>query len=117
MKNLFIILFTVIAIQSKCQDKAIMKNDTVYYMDQKIYINKAIRLGYGSTSSKEFAFIYYGMTGTGLPAHWSKFDVLVEKIKIKGTKFWIVGRATNIAIGNKIYFELESAIDNKEVIL
>jgi len=59
------------------------------------------------------------MTMTPAPAAWAKQDLLIEKIRISGSKFWVKCKILGAGpmLGNKIQFEVESAVDNKEVIL
>jgi hypothetical protein len=120
MKTIILFFLTIFALQA--QDKPVMKNDTLYYQDQKIHINKPIRLGYGSSATKDFAFVYFGTGLTGMtkaPSHFNKSDLLVEKIKMKGNKYWITCKLLGMGpmLGNKIMFDLEGAVDFKEVVL
>ncbi len=97
------------------QDKAELRNDTLYYKSKKIYINQSIQLAYGSKSNKHFAFVY---AGSGIAAamctpYWSKQTMIVSKIYEKNGVYWVRG-----TIGSKrIEFVAEGAIDNNEIYL
>ncbi len=115
MKTLIICLFSLTSLAQK----PVLKNDTIYYQDKKFYVNQPLRLAYGSSSNKDFAFVYIGtaLTLTPAGAGWAKQDILIDKITVKQNKFWV--RAAIVGngpmLGNKIHFNVELAIDNKEI--
>jgi len=118
----YIIILSLFAFTVSAQDKSVMINDTVYYMNHKIHPDKLIRLGYGSTANKDFAFVYLGNGLSGLTpitASWAKSDVLIEKIIKQRNRFLIRCKllGNGPMMGIKIFFEVETAVDNKEIIL
>ena len=85
-------------------------------------VGDTINLGYGSQANKNFAFIQIGsmMTGvTDLDKGWSKAEAIIDKIYKKGkTVFFrakLIDKTVNAIGGNKLFIDLEGAIDNKEL--
>jgi len=113
------LLFLLIPIFTYSQDRPIQKNDTVYYKDKKFYLNQPLRLGYGSSATKDFAFVYFGtaLMLSPAPAGWAKQDILIDKITVKQNKFWVRAVIVGMGpmLGNKIQFNIEMAVDNKEI--
>lgn len=122
MKAIILILFHVeliFSVNLQAQDRAVIKNDTVYYQGSKLFVNQPLRLAYGSNSTKDFAFVYIGtaLTLTPADARWAKQDILIEKITAKANKIMVRAKiiGNGPMLGNKIYFDVEAAIDNKEI--
>lgn len=120
MKKLITLLLALLVMfLCKAQDRPVQKNDTVYYKDKKFYLNQPLRLAYGSAADKSFAFVYIGTALTLAPAQagWAKQDILIDKITFRQNKFWV--RAAIVGngpmLGNKIHFNVEMAVDNKEI--
>jgi len=111
-----LITFTIIA---HAQDRTTLKGDTALYQGIKYFPEKIIRLGYGTAADKSFAFVYKGagisMNGYA-SAGYSKSDCKIVNIKIGyAGKYYIKAKLVG-AVGN-VTIDLESAFDNKEIIV
>ena len=121
-KLLFSIGLLLIAFSIKAQ-KATIQNDTARYNGRTFVVNDTITLGYGSKENKDFAFIQIGSGLSGvryLQAQWAKNYAVIDKI-YKGMGQSIIIRAklvdktVNLLGGNKLFINMEAAIDNKEI--
>lgn len=96
--------------------------DTIKYQGRTYAVGDTITLGYGSKSNKDFAFITIGGLLTGvedLGRHWAKNEAVIEKVyknnKQTYMKAKLVDKTINAIGGNKLYVDLEGAVDNKEI--
>ena len=111
--------------------KAKFNENSVSYSGKTYKIGDTIHLGYGSGNNKEFAFVSYGKSlgGVNLPgfyhhadANWSKADVEIIKLYNSNGVIWAKcdpknrGSSLGSVLGNKIYINIEAAVDNKEII-
>lgn len=99
------------------------EQDTISYGEYKVFAGKDVQLFYGSSPKKEFIFISIGSVLTGvtpLQSTWSKRVVKIDKVYKQSGKFYARGilldsPGLRLVGGNKIFIEVEGAIDNKEV--
>lgn len=99
------------------------EQDTISYGEYKVFAGKDVQLGYGSSPKKEFIFISIGSVLTGvtpLQSTWSKRVVKIDKVYKQSGKFYARGilldaPGLRLVGGNKIFIEVEGAIDNKEI--
>jgi len=127
-KNLFfiILLFSITA----GAQRATLKGDAVTYLGKQYKVGDIIHLGYGSGNNKEFAFINYGKSvgGFNLPGlyhhadvNWSKADVEILKLYKTSGVIWAkckpldMGSSIGSILGNKVFINIEGAVDNKEI--
>lgn len=103
-----------------CNAQSKIVNDTLVYEGQKYAVGDSVQLWYGSSTNKSFAFVFIGsgMSGVTLaPAGWNKSFVLIDKVYKANGKNYIRCKALDakFMMGNKIFIDLEGAVDNKEV--
>ncbi|MBC7588865.1 MAG: hypothetical protein H7178_10970 [Chitinophagaceae bacterium] len=120
-KMILILIMAVMAISANAQH-AKVDNDTAKYENRTYALSDTITLGYGSKPDKSFGFISIGSAFTGvtdLDKGWSKFEAVIDKVYTKGKKVYLraklVDKTVNALGGNKLFIDLEGAIDNKEL--
>ena len=122
-KILFSIVVLLLFAFSLDAQKASFKNDTAKYNGRTFVVSDTLTLGYGSQANKNFAFITIGSSITGvtdLDKQWAKNNAVIDKI-YKGMGQSIIIRAklvdktVNLIGGNKLFINMEAAIDNKEI--
>ena len=99
------------------------EQDTIWYGEYKVFVGKEVQLFYGSSPKKEFIFVSIGSALSGvtpLQSVWSKRIVKIDKVYKQSGKFYARGilldaPGLRLVGGNKIFIEVEGAIDNKEV--
>lgn len=122
MKAIFTITIILIG-QVVFGQKATLVNDTLTYIGKHYVVGDTINVSYGSGNNGQFVFVYMG-SGLGgitpLQANFSKSAVKVDKIYKSGGRLLIRGKVldsnVNMLGGNKVFIEIEGAIDKKEVI-
>lgn len=121
MKKLFLLLSTSLACAVVfAQETPKLENDTLYYANQKYYVGEEIKLSYGSSSTKAFAFVQIGTALSGLTpleASRAKSAIKIDKIYKQAGKYYIRGKLIDAGamMGNKIFIDVEGAVDNKEI--
>jgi hypothetical protein len=102
--------------------KATFVNDTARYSGRTFVVGDTVTLGYGSKGDKNFAFISIGSALTGvtdLDKAWAKNEAVIDKIYIQRKTVFIRAKLTDKTVnalgGNKLFFDLEAALDNKEI--
>lgn len=102
--------------------RATLVNDTANYMGKKYAVGDTVYLFYGSNTDKSFAFVKQGsgMAGfTKLESKRSKGGVLIDKIIKQQGKITLRGKYLDVDISgggiNKMFIDLEGAVDNKEL--
>ena len=120
MKKIFIIAGVLFSINSFGQ-KTRMSNDTIYLDTLKFYKGQTIKLLYGTTDRKEFAFVSMG-SGLGgtfpMPSNWSNTRVQIDKIYKASNKYFVRAKLLDTVHsmgGMKAFIDVEGAIDFKEV--
>jgi hypothetical protein len=120
-KNLLLVAFMAMS-QIMTAQRATLVNDTARYMERSFAVGDTLLLGYGSKADKGFGFISMGsaMTGvTDLTKNWSKYEAVIEKVYTRGKTIYlrakIIDKTVNLVGGNKLFIDLEGAIDNKEL--
>lgn len=120
MKKLTSVMILItITICSNAQNRAVMRNDTLYYQGMAYWVGKPIRLGYGSGPSKSFSFAWTGTGLTGMqtmPSTYSKSDAIIEKIYTQRKKYYLKAKPTEQVLLDKFFIEIEGAVDNNELI-
>jgi hypothetical protein len=123
MKKLTLILIASFSsLYSYSQSAAKVENDTAKYDGKTFAVSDTITLGYGSKSDKDFAFIRIGsaLEVNDLGKVFSKNDAVIDKIYKSGKRIFMRAKLTNKTVnligGNKLFIDLEGAIDNKELI-
>ena len=99
------------------------EQDTISYGAYKVFVDKEVQLFYGSSPKKEFIFVSIGSVLSGvtpLASTWSKRVVKIDKVykqsgKLYARGFLLDAPGLRLVGGNKIFIEVEGAIDNKEV--
>ena len=99
------------------------EQDTIFYGAYKVFAGKDVQLFYGSSPKKEFIFFSIGSVLSGvtpLQSTWSKRVVKIDKVYKQSGKLYARGilldaPGLRLVGGNKIFIEVEGAIDNKEV--
>ena len=129
MKNFIIFIFCTLALNAVGQN-ASLNESSVTYRGKTYHEGDIIHLGYGSSDDKDFAFVHYGksVAGVNLPgiyhkanANWSKGDVEILKLYTEKGVIWAKckpmdrGSSFGSMIGNKIYINIEGAVDNREI--
>ncbi|MFN7329390.1 MAG: hypothetical protein ACK5UP_07785, partial [Bacteroidota bacterium] len=104
---------------SSFAQRAMVKNDTAYYDNQKFYKGQRISLTYGSSADKSFAFMFFGNGFSGLSKvapTAAKLDAVVDKVMMRGkVKCYLRAKLDGGAmLGNRLIIDLEGAWDNKE---
>jgi hypothetical protein len=123
MKKLLITSTIVCVAFIASAQKATIDQDTVTYMGKSYHLGDTLQLGYGSGNNKDFAFVQMGsaMTGTNpLKNNWSKSEFVVDKVYKFHGKCYLRGKtinsgATNLLGGNKVFVDVEGAVDNNEL--
>jgi membrane protein CcdC involved in cytochrome C biogenesis len=110
-----LLTFIVLTIFVNCMaQRAEIKNDTVYYKERKFYPGQVVPLKYGSSATKDFAYVSAG--STLCTSQVSKFEVKIDKVLMKGPKVYIRGKLINAGPQLvKIFIDVEGAIDNNEI--
>lgn len=94
-----------------------LENDTLYYNGSKVFEGQKLTLGYGSSTNKDFAFVFLG-AGSNAGATDSKKEITVDKIYKQNGKY--VARALVVGEKNafmkKRFIDIVGAIDNKELV-
>lgn len=112
---LFLITFTM-----KAQN-ATIENGVAKYNDRTFAVNDTITLGYGSQANKDFAFILIGsgISAQELQKNFAKNKAVIERVYRNMGQVWIRAKLTdktvNLLGGNKLFINIEAAIDNKEL--
>lgn len=129
MKNFIVFLLCMLSLTALGQD-ASLNESSVTYRGKTYHEGDIIHLGYGSSGDKEFSFIHYGksVAGVNLPgiyrnanANWSKAEVEILKLYTEKGVIWAkckpINRGSTLGsmIGNKIFINIEGAVDNKEI--
>ncbi|MCA4898664.1 MAG: hypothetical protein ACK514_10980 [Bacteroidota bacterium] len=121
MKTMFVCLFVLCfaSVTSSFAQRAMVKNDTAYYDNQKFYKGQRISLTYGSSADKSFAFMFFGNGFSGLSKvapTAAKLDAVVDKVMMRGkVKCYLRAKLDGGAmLGNRLIIDLEGAWDNKE---
>lgn len=109
MKILLIIILVSASLTGSGQSR--IENDTLYYLDQKYYEDKEVKLWYGSTADKSFAFVY-SLMGGKLPASWAKTKARITKVYKTDGVYYIMCKPEK---GGKIIVSVEGAVDQKEL--
>lgn len=118
MKTIILILLITIS-NSLFAQSATLSNDTAKYQNKSFAVGDTLYLGYGSSENKGFSYIQIG-SGLGgvqdLQKAWSKSTAVIDKIYINRKKVYLRAKfIDNLAFGNKLFIDLEGAIDNKEL--
>lgn len=118
-----ILLAGMVLLSAACYgQRATLENDTISYLGKKYAAGDTVYLAYGSNPNKSFAFVKQGsgMAGfTALEAKRSKGAVLIDKVVKQQGKCTLRGKYLDVDIAgggvNKIFIDIEGAIDNKEM--
>lgn len=120
MKQLLTILLVLLSVVCKAQT-AELKKDTVYYNGAKIAKGDTVQIWYGS-SDKKFVYVNMGSALTGitpLDPQFAKYKVLVDRVYRTDGKCYARGKVLNSSVnalgGNKVFIDIEGAIDNSEI--
>jgi hypothetical protein len=92
------------------------KGDTVIYNHQKYFIGKEIQFDYGSTSNKNFGYIFWGMQddpANPIDAKWANTIVEVEKIYSISDKVYLKCRTKSVR--NNFHIDVQEAVDHHEI--
>lgn len=88
-------------------------------MSRTYFVGDTIRLAYGSAGDKDFAFVMFGGDMQGykpLRADHSKNALVIDKVYMRKGKATVRGKDIDYNAGiNKIFIDLEGAVDNKEL--
>ena len=120
MKKLIALAVIIITALNLKAQKAEIVEDTLSYNSKSYHLGDTLQLMYGSKANKDFAFIYYGSGMNGVsdaPAGFSKTLACINKVyKFKG-KCYVRAKSIDggIQLGNKLFIDVEGAIDNKEI--
>lgn len=129
MKNFFLLSAILFSVNIKAQ-KASLTDDVATYLGKSYKTGDIIHLAYGSGNNKEFAFVNYGKSvgGINLPGlyhhantNWSKAELEILKVYKTSGVLWLKCKPMNMessigsVLGNKIFINLEGAVDNKEI--
>jgi len=122
MKKLNLILCLLIAgLNTASAQTAKINKDTVTYGASKIYPQKVVQLLYGSTGTKDFAYVFVGSGWTTgvhpLNADNAKGTVLITKVYKMQGKCYAIGtlQETQGLQAKRITINIEAAVDNKEI--
>lgn len=97
-----------------------IKNDTAYYGKAMFYEGKEVTLGYGSGDNKKFAFVAYGskLQTWNAGSDYAKRDFVVTEIYKQKNKVFLKMQQKEKGFNpQKVFVDLEGAIDNKEIIV
>jgi hypothetical protein len=123
MKKLLLLIFGMTLLLEVNAQRATFQNDTAKYNGKTFIVSDTLTLGYGSKANRDFAFITQGSvlsSFTDLDKKWAKSYAVIDKI-YKGAGQSIMIRAklidkyVNLLGGNKLFINLDAAIDNKEI--
>lgn len=116
MKAIIIICALAVVTSAQAQDRATIKGDTLMYQNQKFYNGQRVTLGYGSSSTKDFAFVWIVAGGAQVQGHASmaKEEVIVDGVKTIGEKVYL--KAKPVARRGRLMIDVEGAIDNEELV-
>ncbi len=118
MKPLLVLFFLSVAWAGQAQ-RAMLKNDTLYYGDYKLHEGQKIQLTYGSAPDKSFVFIFFGSGFSGLSkvsANAAKLEAINDKLVKRGQQHWVRARIIGGAmLGNRLWINVEPALDNNEI--
>lgn len=129
MKKYFSLILLLLSVNGFTQ-KPTFNENSVSYLGKTYKIGDIVHLWYGSNNNKDFAFVNYGkpVGGINIPglyrnadANWSKADVEIEKIEKKNGVIWLKCKpvekssGVNSILGNRIFINLEGAVDNNEI--
>jgi hypothetical protein len=118
-----IALLIFLAEESYAQSRAVFKSDTARYAGRVFYSGGSVDLWYGSSNDKSFAFVFMGSGWTGLyplRATYGKHRVLLDKVyemqgKVYARGVLVDAPEVRAMGGNKIFIDIEGAVDNKEL--
>jgi len=115
-------MLSFISYTSKAQN-ATIENGVATYLSKNYAVGDTINLGYGTLPNKSFAYIYIGsaMAGTTeLERNWAKAEAIIDKVYKSGKTVMLraklIDKTVNALGGNKLFINLDSAIDNKELL-
>lgn len=116
------ILLTLGTFFSYSQERATLVNDTATYLGKTYTIGDTIVLGYGSKSTKDFAFIKFGSGLLGwvdLDKAYAKYEAVIDKLYRQSKNIYMRAKLTDKAQSAlnayKLVIDLEAAVDNKEI--
>lgn len=123
MKKVMFSIAAILILSIAHAQRASINNDTITYLQKSYHVGDTLQLGYGSGNNKIFSFIQMGsaLSGTNpLTSNWAKSDVVIDKVyKSRGkcyTRGKIINSGTlNLIGGNKVFIDIEGAVDNKEL--
>ena len=118
MYRLMLVFALIGSMTANGQKRATVVEDTAFYMGSRYAVGDTVALMYGSNPNKSFAFISIGgaMTGvTDLESGWAKSDIVINKVYQNGKTVYLRGKLKGTG-PNKVFINLEGAIDNKELL-
>jgi hypothetical protein len=117
MRSILIPLCFLLPICARAQHPTLV-NDTITYNNTRITVGDTLHLGYGSSSNKDFVFVFYGSGMSGVnPAQavYAKSDLLVDKVYKTQGIIYARCKIINPQSGFKMFINIEGAIDNNEL--
>jgi hypothetical protein len=84
-------------------------------MFHKFYVGKELRLGYGSSSDHDFAYVYWGydVPANGVNAKWANCIINIEEIYTWQNRIFLKCSTKNLA--NKFNIDIRHAIEFNEI--
>lgn len=119
MKKIISLFALFFCLRTANGQKAMISGDTAYYLNKSYYIGDTVQLAYGSKNDKDFSFVLFGGDMQGyksLKSDHSKNSLLIDKIFTRKGKVTLRAKDLDYNAGiNKLFIDLEGAIDNKEL--
>jgi hypothetical protein len=126
MKTLLTSVALLIASITFAQSKVEVEDDTASYKGQKFFVGKEFQMGNGSAADKSFVYIYASNTSytdvKPLYSIYAKHKFTVEKVYNTNrgwsvqTRLPDVKRNEKVIKGEIVFFLIDKAVDNKEVV-
>ena len=100
---------------SMCQDVN-KKADTIIYEHHKYFVGKDVQLDYGSSTGKNFVYVFWGIydePANPVDSKWANTILQVEKIYSLADRIYLKCHAKSVR--NNFHIDLKDASDHHEI--
>jgi hypothetical protein len=118
MKTILISLVAIACFANVRAQQVVQENDKIVYNDHEFKVGDVVRLGYGSKQDKSFAFahgVMYNRPSGYLAPFFSGYKCQVIGWRTYKGKYFL--KARPVGLKRRIYIDVMSATDSKELAL
>jgi hypothetical protein len=122
MKKIILFFLAVAMTTISYSQEIKISNDTLYYGKLKFFKGQKLKLGYGSTGTKDFAFIKVGnLLKTGIrqvKADNAKTGIIITSVYKADAGYMIKANTIEgLKYEEEYFIYAEGAVDNKELLI